>query len=107
MPYCRASRGLAIHGDYVFVGLSKARPTLEGVPIVENRDELRCGLWVVDLRTGAIVAQLEFCTGVEEVFDVQVLPGIVSPYISGPAAEIDTGQPLWTVPPDANRLSRT
>ena len=96
------ARGLAIHNDYAFIGLSKARPTLEGVPIVEYRDELRCGLWVVDLRTGAIAAQLEFCTGVEEVFDIQVLPGIVSPYISGPAAEQDTGQPFWTVPPRLN-----
>jgi uncharacterized protein (TIGR03032 family) len=93
------SRGLAIHGDYAFVGLSKARPTLEGVPIVAHRDELRCGLWVVDLRTGTIVAHLEFHMGVEEIFDVQVLPGIVSPYVSGPAAEKDTGAPLWTVPP--------
>ena len=32
---------------------------------------------------------------------VQVLPGITFPYISGPAAETDTGQPLWTVPPDS------
>jgi hypothetical protein len=55
---------------------------------------------VIDLQTGAVAAQLEFSTGVEEVFDVQVLPGIVFPYVSGPAAEIDTGQPLWTVPPD-------
>jgi uncharacterized protein (TIGR03032 family) len=97
------ARGLALHGGYAFVGLSKARPTLEGVPIVENRDELRCGLWVVDLRTGAIASHLEFCTGVEEVFDVQVLPGIIRPYVSGPAAEQDTGQPLWTVPPAGSR----
>ena len=97
------ARGLAIHGDYAFVGLSKARPTLDGMPIVKKREELRCGLWVIDLRTGAIAAQLEFCTGVEEVFDVQVLPGTVSPYISGPSAEQDTGQPLWTVPPDSSR----
>ena len=93
------SRGLALHGGYAFVGLSKARSTLEGVPIVAEREKLRCGLWVVDLRTGAIAAHLEFCTGVEEVFDVQVLPGIVSPFVSGPAADKDTGQPLWTVPP--------
>ena len=92
LPWRRAAV-MAIDGGYAFVGLSKARPTLDGMPIVEKRDELRCGLWVVDLRTGTIVAQLEFCTGVEEVFDVQVLPGIVSPYISGPSAEIDTGQP--------------
>jgi uncharacterized protein (TIGR03032 family) len=95
------SRGLALHSGYAFVGLSKARPALEGVPIVAERDKLRCGLWVVDLRTGAIAGHLEFCTGVEEIFDVQVLPGIVSPYVSGPAADKDAGQPLWTVPPTA------
>ncbi|HWX20210.1 MAG TPA: TIGR03032 family protein [Candidatus Binatia bacterium] len=95
------ARGLALHGGYAFVGLSKARPTLDGVPIVAERDKLRCGLWVVDLRTGAIAAHLEFRAGVEEIFDVQVLPGLVSPYISGPAAEKDVGAPLWTVPPTA------
>jgi uncharacterized protein (TIGR03032 family) len=93
------ARGLAVHGGFAFVGLSKARPTLEGVPIVERRDELRCGMWVVDVRTGAIAGHLEFGTGVEEVFDVQVLPGVVFPYVSGPAAVTDTGQSLWTVPP--------
>jgi uncharacterized protein (TIGR03032 family) len=97
------ARGLGIHGGFAFVGLSRARPTLEGVPIVAQRDELRCGLWAVDLRTGAITAHLEFCTGVEEIFDVQVLPGVLFPYVSGPAAENDTGQPLWTVPPDPTR----
>ena len=34
-----------------------------------------------------------------EVFDVQVLPGITSPYLSGPAADQDVGEPLWTIPP--------
>ena len=99
-PVPGVSRGLAIHGGYAFIGLSKARPTLEGVPIVAERDKLRCGLWVVDLRTGAIAAHLEFSAGVEEIFDVQVLPGIVSPYVSGPAADKDVGQPFWTVPPN-------
>jgi uncharacterized protein (TIGR03032 family) len=92
-------RGLALHGGFAFVGLSKARPTLDGVPIVARRDQLQCGLWIVDLRTGAIAAHLAFLTGVEEVFDVQVLPDMTFPYISGPGAARDTGQPLWTVPP--------
>jgi uncharacterized protein (TIGR03032 family) len=98
-PLPGVTRGLAIQGGFAFVGLSRARPTLEGVPIVAQRDQLRCGLWVVDLRTGAVAAHLEFLTGVEEIFDVQVLPGIVFPYVSGPWAEQDTGQPLWTIPP--------
>ncbi len=93
------TRGLALHGGYAFVGLSKARPTLEGVPVVAQRDRLKCGLWVVNVHTGKIAAHLEFRTGVDEVFDVQVLPGIVFPYVSGPFADRDTGQPLWTIPP--------
>jgi uncharacterized protein (TIGR03032 family) len=93
------ARGLALHGGFAFVGLSKARPTLEGVPVVARRDELKCGLAVVDLQTGTLAGELEFRMGVEEVFDVQVLPGITLPYISGPWSERDTGAPLWTVPP--------
>jgi uncharacterized protein (TIGR03032 family) len=98
-PVLGISRGLAIHDGYAFIGLSKARPSLEGVPIVAEREKLRCGLWVLNLQTGTVAAHLEFHTGVEEIFDVQVLPGIVSPYISGPAAAQDTGEPLWTIPP--------
>jgi uncharacterized protein (TIGR03032 family) len=93
------ARGLALHGGHAFVGLSKPRPTLDGVPIVERRDELKCGMWVVDLRTGAIAGHLEFRAGVDEVFDVQVLPGVTFPYVSGPCASDDVGQPLWTIPP--------
>jgi uncharacterized protein (TIGR03032 family) len=93
------ARGLAVYGGFAFVGLSKARPTLQGVPIVAIRDALRCGVWVVDLKSGATAGQLEFTAGVEEIFDVQVLPGIISPYVSGPSAVTDAGKPLWTVPP--------
>ncbi len=93
------ARGLALHGGYAFVGLSKARPSLVGVPIVVHREQLKCGLAIVDLRTGNQTAFLEFKTGVEEIFDVQVLPGIRFPFLSGPWAQQDTGQPMWTVPP--------
>src|SRR5207249_1169462 len=60
-------RGLSLHGGFAFMGLSKARQTLEGVPIVARRDELQCGLWVVDLTTGSVAADLAFNTGVEEI----------------------------------------
>jgi uncharacterized protein (TIGR03032 family) len=93
------ARGLALHGNHAFVGLSKARPSLEEVPIVAHREQLKCGLAVVDLPTGNHTALLEFQTGVEEIFDVQVLPGIGFPFISGPWAQQDTGQPMWTIPP--------
>jgi hypothetical protein len=37
-------------------------------------------------------------TGVEEVFEVQVLPGTISPHVSGPRADRDPDRQLWTVP---------
>jgi uncharacterized protein (TIGR03032 family) len=98
-PVPGVARGLALHGGHAFVGLSKARPSLEHVPIVAHREQLKCGLAIIDLRTGTQAALLEFETGVEEIFDVQVLPGIAFPFVSGPWAQQDTGQPLWTVPP--------
>ena len=98
-------RGLTFHRGLAFVGLSKARQTLEGVPIVSRPELLQCGLTVLDLESGTIVGNLEFHSGVNEVFDIQVLPGISFPYISGPLAEQNSRQPLWTIPPRAPRAS--
>jgi hypothetical protein len=93
------ARGLALHDGFAFIGLSNARPSLDGVPIVEHRENLKCGVLVADVRRGTQVGLLEFHTGVEEVFDVQILPEIRSPYISGPLADRDSGPAPWTVPP--------
>jgi len=35
---------------------------------------------------------------VEEIFDVQVLPGVRCPALSGPYAGLDGAAPIWTVP---------
>jgi uncharacterized protein (TIGR03032 family) len=79
------TRGLAPAGPYAFVGLSKIRPTsaMDGVPLAERRHELKCGLAAVDLRTGRVVGLLEFQTAVEEIFDVQLLPGLRFPEVVG------------------------
>jgi uncharacterized protein (TIGR03032 family) len=94
------TRGLAMHDRYAFVGLSKIRETstFGGMPIAERRRELKCGVGVVDLTTGRLAAHLEFVTGVEEIFDVQVLPGTRCPVLSGPYAGLDGAAPIWTVP---------
>jgi uncharacterized protein (TIGR03032 family) len=79
------ARGLAFAGPYAFVGLSKIRPTsaMDGVPLAERRDQLKCGVAVVDLRTGQAVALLEFQSAVEEIFDVKLLPGLHFPEVVG------------------------
>ncbi|WGX96591.1 TIGR03032 family protein [Nocardioides sp. L-11A] len=83
------TRGLAIHDGLAFVGLSRIRETavFGEVPLAEFHDQLKCGIGVVDLSTGTTVATLEFTSAVEEIFDVQVLPGVRSPALSGPGSE--------------------
>jgi uncharacterized protein (TIGR03032 family) len=79
------ARGLALSGPYAFVGLSRIRDTsaMDGVPLAERREQLKCGVAAVDLRSGEVVAFLEFQTAVEEIFDVQLLPGLRFPEVLG------------------------
>jgi uncharacterized protein (TIGR03032 family) len=94
------TRGLALYDRFAFVGLSKIRETstFGGMPIAARRPELKCGVGAVDLTTGRLVAHLEFVSGVEEIFDVQVVPGTRCPALSGPYPNQDSGKPIWTVP---------
>ena len=94
------TRGLAIHDNLAFIGLSKVRTSArEVLPIATGGQDLKCGFAVVDLRTGLTVASLDFTSGIEELFDVQILPGVSSPFVSGPFADRGPGTPIWTVPP--------
>jgi len=93
------ARGMAVSGPYAFVGLSKIRETsaMDGVPLAERRGQLKCGVAVVDLRGGGVIALLEFQTAVEEIFDVQLLPGIRFPEVVG--FQQDTINQTFVVPP--------
>jgi uncharacterized protein (TIGR03032 family) len=92
------ARGLALAGPYAFIGLSKIRATsaMDGVPLAQRRAELKCGVAVVDTRRGQVVGGLEFQTAVEEIFDVQLLPGIRFPELVG--FHKDTLQHTFVVP---------
>ena len=83
------ARGLAFHGRFAVIGLSKPREnrTFTGLPLDEElvrRDaEPRCGLMVVDLRSGDAVHWLRIEGVVEELYDVAVLPGVRRPMALG------------------------
>jgi len=97
------ARGLALCGRYAFVGLSKIRATsaMDGVPLAARRDELKCGVAVVDLAAGRgggrVCGMLEFQTAVEEIFDVQLLAGLQFPEVMG--FQKDTLSHTFIVPP--------
>jgi len=82
------ARGLAFVGDHAVLGLSKPRQaTFAGLALSENLAargaDARCGLIVVDLRTGDTVHWLRLEGAVEELYDVVALPGVVRPTALG------------------------
>jgi uncharacterized protein (TIGR03032 family) len=92
------TRGLAFAGPYAFVGLSQVRETVfDGIPIA-TRPERRCGVWVVDVRSGQTAGFLRFEGNVQEIFDVQLLrarwPELVEP-------DADLVATSFAVPPAA------
>ena len=96
------TRGLAIHNDIAFVGLSKIRETniFGGLPIGEYSGQLRCGVGVIDTKTGKTLATLQFHTGVEEIFAVEVIPNSRNPKLMGPSIDPEEKE-VWVVPKES------
>ncbi|MEG3438646.1 TIGR03032 family protein [Pannus brasiliensis CCIBt3594] len=77
------TRGFDFWGDVAFIGLSQVRETavFSGIPLTERLTERTCGVWVVHIETGQTIAFLRFEDAVQEIFAVQVLPGLRFPEI--------------------------
>ncbi len=76
-------RGLAFSGPHALIGLCQARETqiFGGMPVEIAHDRLKCGLAVVDLRSGERVGLLEITSGCTELFDIRMLAGQLRPAI--------------------------
>jgi uncharacterized protein (TIGR03032 family) len=94
------TRGLAFRGPYAFVGLSRIRETnvFGGLPIAENLESLICGVGVIEWQTGRTVATFMLRSGVDEIYDVQVVP-VRRLALSGPDPDVDGSPVAWVVPP--------
>jgi uncharacterized protein (TIGR03032 family) len=76
------TRGLAFRGPLAFIGLSQVRESavFSGIPIAERPlAERCCGVWVVNIHTGQTIAHVKFEDAVQEIFAVEVLPGVRHP----------------------------
>lgn len=92
------TRGLDFAGPLAFIGLSQLRASnpFTDIPLTDQNPDRSSGIWVVHIETGQTVAFLRFSASVEEIFAVQVLPGLLSPAIlkeSDPL--LDTS---WAIP---------
>lgn len=75
-------RGIAKSGDHVFVANSKLRKNafiFKDLPIAQRAQY--AAIYAIHLPTGAIVAQLVFHSSVDEIYDVQIVPGMRRPNI--------------------------
>jgi uncharacterized protein (TIGR03032 family) len=83
------ARGLALSGTFAVIGLSTCREnrTFSGLPLDDalssKKVEPRCGLLVVDLRSGDIVHSLTITGIVQELYDVAILRGVTMPSALG------------------------
>lgn len=83
------ARGLTFHDDYAIVGLSRSREnkTFSGLELDNNLKsgdaEARCGVQVIDLRSGDVVHWIRVEGVVTELYDVVALPGVVRPQSLG------------------------
>jgi uncharacterized protein (TIGR03032 family) len=75
-------RGMAKKDDYLFVGISKIRrksSAFGDLPIAEK--STKCGIEVIHFPTMSKVAQLQYQTSVEELYDVKILEDMIRPNV--------------------------
>ena len=82
-------RGCAFYGDFAIVGISQPRhnKTFQGLPLddklAQKKAVPRCGLLVINLKTGDTVHSLRLEGNIQELYDVAILPQIRRPMMIG------------------------
>ena len=82
-------RGLAFAGNFAVVGLSEPRGnrTFSGLALdgelTKRGASARCGLLVIDLRSGDTVHWVRLQGVVQELYDVALIPGVKRPSMVG------------------------
>ena len=75
-------RGMSLHRDYLFIGLSKLRKnssTFGKLDFAEKANH--SGIMVIHLPTGSIAGKITYLTSLDEIYDVQILADKIRPNI--------------------------
>jgi uncharacterized protein (TIGR03032 family) len=82
-------RGLAIYKDFIFVGKSQLRSTSKIFNQLElAKNDIVPGVTIIHLPSGKIVGDINYLSSVEEIYDIQVLPGTLRPNVINPSSDI-------------------
>lgn len=75
-------RGMAYYNDFLFIGLSKLRQNSSTFAKLDiAKKSLYAGIAIIHLPTGSFAGEIKYHTSVDEIYDVQVLPGKIRPNI--------------------------
>lgn len=75
-------RGMSLHKDYLFIGLSKLRKnssTFGKLDFAEKANH--SGILAIHLPTGSIAGKITYLSSLDEIYDVHVIPGKIRPNI--------------------------
>lgn len=75
-------RGMALQGDYLFVGISKLRQNSSAfgkLPFAAKAKQ--AGIAIIHLPTGSLAGQIHYHISLDEIYDVAVLPQKMRPNI--------------------------
>ena len=75
-------RGMSLHKDYLFIGLSKLRrnsSTFGKLDFAEKANH--SGIMVIHLPTGSIAGKITYLSSLDEIYDVHILPDKIRPNI--------------------------
>lgn len=77
------ARGLDFVGPVAFIGLSQLRETnaFTDIPLTEENSDRLSGIWAVHIGTGNTIGLLKFTGGVQEIFAVQAVQGVLFPEV--------------------------
>lgn len=75
-------RGMDLHKDYLFIGLSKLRKnssTFGKLPFAEKANQ--AGILIVHLPTGSVVGNITYLSSLDEIYDVHIIGNKIRPNI--------------------------
>ena len=104
-------RGLAIHGDYAIVGLSKPRyERFEGLELDQNLadkdSEAWCGVQIINLNNGNVEHWIRLDGPVTELFDLTILPNVRCPMALGQQSKENLSMITYELEQDGSPKSK-
>jgi len=75
-------RGMSLHKNYLFIGLSKLRKNSSTFAELDFADKANnAGITIIHLPTASISGKISYLSSLDEIYDVHILPNKIRPNI--------------------------